>query len=1151
MSPEVAVNTNPFPGLRPFKEDEEYLFFGRESQVDAMVDKLAATHFLAVVGPSGSGKSSLVNCGLRPALHGGLMTSAGSAWHIVQFRPGGNPFTAMAQALANREGLFANIEPSGLSLAKIVETTLRMSKRGLLEIYQQARLAEHVNLLVVVDQFEELFRYGAVGASQNGQIRGVSEDAVAFVNLLLEVRERAMVGKKRKKPPVEDEATTPDTFRVYVAITMRSDFLGDCAQFHGLPEAINDGEYLVPRMSREERRAAIAGPIAVSDAQITPVLLTRLVNDVGDNPDQLSILQHALNRTWAHWENVDQRRGPIDLPHYEAIGTMARALDQHAEKAYAELGNPDEKQSRKQKICEKIFKALTDKGTDVRGIRRPTKLGTLCALADAGEAEVVEVIDVFRKPSRSFLMPPVPEVLDADSKIDISHESLMRVWEHLKLWADEEAESARMYRRLAVAAGLYAAGQASLWRDPELQLADDWRKENQPTEAWAQRYHPGFDGAIGFLEESLALRAQEAAAAEARRQHELEQAKALAEAQRLRAEEQRKRFRIAAVLAFLAVGLAVLALFFWFTADAQRAAAETARQDAEEQRQIAVREKEEADRQRLLADSNATVAQLERMAADEQRELAQVNFLSAERQRRIAERLLDSLGVAQEELRVALDSAEARRQEAERQRTIAEEALAVAEEQRAIAESERTKTLGLSLASRAKRRLSRLDIAMRNALLAREAFLFSESSDGEFISEVYDALRSTLNDLSDIQNVPQRGGPTEQGTPHDDWVKAIAYSGNWIASSGLDGTLYLRQADNANAEPIRLRVPSDPANPIARPLAFSPDGLLASVGDRETLRLWNTASQDARGRKLGDHPGEVRALAFNRDGATLASAGDDGAVRVWTKGSLSGVLRDSNGSGAVHAVAFSPTDASLLAAAGKDGKVRLWNADTGALLQTLRGHQGAVRAAAFSPTNGALLATAGDDDLVRLWDVVQGQEIGVLRGHVGPVNVVAFSPDGTRLASGSGDQQVRLWDVSDLSNLTRHPLILEGHTAWVESLAFSPDGTTLVSGSADRTVLQWNIDVEALADAVCEAVGYEDLSEEDWQIYVPGVPYRTTCSQHAPASPDTPTNGEASLGQIGLGSLPGGTTGEAVRRERPSTCGCRVLIPAYRLQGYE
>ena len=1048
---------NPFVGLRPFESDENLLFFGREEQTGALLKRLHHTGFVAVVGSSGSGKSSLVRAGLIPKLEGGFLVADRDRWHVAIMKPGDALLSNLAEALLKVQAA-GDGQQGGQDLREAIELSgVRAVRETLAPLLEDT----NANLLLVVDQFEEIFRFRDLSA------HGAQHDEAAdFVQIMLDLAEQ------RELP-------------VYVVMTMRSDFLGDCDVFHGLPEALNRSQYLVPRLTRRQLQTAIEGPIHLYQGAITRTLVDRFLNDAGRGHDQLPVIQHALNRTWARWHHEGAHEGSLDVAHYEAIGTLAHALDWHAEKAYAELGVEGEEPSRKQVICEIIFKALTDKGPEARGVRRPTRLGTLCALAEASEEEVIAVIDVFRKPSRSFLMPPIAADLTAETVIDLSHESLMRVWERLIKWVDDEAESGRIYQRLAERAEDYKADKASLLSDGGLRRAVGWQEVARPNETWARRYHPAFDQAMAFLEESKAERARLAQIKEAERLREVEREKELA-AERARAKEQRKRFRVAAVLALLAVGLAVLALLLWFNANTQRAAAETARQDA-------VREKEEADRQRLLADSNATVAQLERMAADEQRELAQANFLEAEEQRQIAERLLNEITKARDDLQVALEVAEAQRQEAERQRAIAEEALDEAEAQRQIAENERLKTFGLSLASRAMRGLPQLDIAKRNALLAREAFLFNRDSGGDFISEVYDALRTTLNNVSDFQNMPQRGGPTVLGFLGDA-VWAVAYSpdGRWIATSGRDGTLYLRGAGALNAEPIRLRVPSDPANPIARPLAFSPDGLLASVGDRASLRLWNTDGGDTRGNKLqGNHPGEVRALAFNRDGATLASAGDGGAVRLWTNGTQKTALRDHTG--AVHAVAFSSADASLLATAGKDGTVRLWNADTGALLHALPGHRGAVRAAAFSPTNGALLATAGDDGLVRLWDAVRGEGLVVLRGHVGPVNVVAFSPDGTRLASGGGDKQVRLWDVSDLSNLTNQPLILEGHTGGVRSLAFSPDSTTLVSGGADRTVLQWNIDVEALAEAVCEAVGYENLSPEDWDTYLPGVAYRETC----------------------------------------------------------
>lgn len=467
---------NPFPGLRPFREEEEYLFFGRESQVDVMVDRLAATRFLAVVGTSGSGKSSLVNCGLKPALHRGVMASAGSVWRMAQFRPGGDPFRALARSLA-LPGV-SGLKVEGENLEELIEATLEMSDLGVVDLFEQAELAGRANLLLIVDQFEELFRYATPQTSlSHHEPDRMREASVAFVNLLLQAA-------KSEHP-------------IYVVLTMRSDFLGDCARFQGLPEAINQGQYLVPRLTREERRIAISGPIAVGGGQISPVLLTRLVNDVGDNPDQLSILQHALNRTWAQWRRERHGNESLSLSHYEAIGTMAHALDRHAEEAFAELIS-----ERRKEICEVIFQALTDKGNDARGIRRPTSFVKLCAIADASPADVAEVMEVFRIPTRSFLMPPSPEPLEPETIIDISHESLMRIWDRLSNWVEREAEAAGQYRRLIQSAHLEAKGLAGLMTDPELALMLQWRRVFQPTAAWAERYDSSFTEAMDFLDRS-------------------------------------------------------------------------------------------------------------------------------------------------------------------------------------------------------------------------------------------------------------------------------------------------------------------------------------------------------------------------------------------------------------------------------------------------------------------------------------------------------------------------------------------------------------------------------------------------------------------------------------------------------------------------
>ncbi|HEX6183302.1 MAG TPA: penicillin-insensitive murein endopeptidase, partial [Pyrinomonadaceae bacterium] len=553
MPPRIS---NPFPGLRPFEMGEYRLFFGREGQSDALLERLERSHFLAVVGTSGSGKSSLVRAGLLPGLLGGMMSGAGAGWRVAIMRPGHDPFGNLARALAE-DGVLAEAG-GGLSAPEreaIIEATLRHGSLGLEDALREARLAGGEKLLVVVDQFEELFRFRAAQAG------ATDDDASAFVKLLLEA------ARRREAP-------------LYVVITMRSDFLGDCAQFQGLPEAINDGQYLIPRMTRDERRFAITGPVRVARARMSESLVNRLLNDVGDNPDQLPILQHALMRTWDEWRHKRPEHvaahgaGPlIDVCCYEAIGGMSDALSRHAEEAYDEL--PDD---RARRLAEHIFKALTERGPDNREIRRPTRLKEICEIAGATPEEVAAVVEVFRSQGRSFLMPPEGVALGPDTVIDISHESLVRNWTRLQAWVRDEAEAARIYRRLAEAASAHRAGEAGLLDDVTLAWVNRWRERYSPSRAWGMRYHPEFDKSLAYFEESRAEREKERAERERQRQELLareRRERELAEQHAAAQARAARRLRhIAVVLGVVFLG-ALVALGFAVVAQRRAAEAQT------------------------------------------------------------------------------------------------------------------------------------------------------------------------------------------------------------------------------------------------------------------------------------------------------------------------------------------------------------------------------------------------------------------------------------------------------------------------------------------------------------------------------------------------------------------------------------------------
>jgi tetratricopeptide (TPR) repeat protein len=474
-SPGSKALSNPFPGLRPFEADEEHLFFGREQEIDELLRRLRTTRFLLVAGSSGTGKSSLVRSGLIPALESGFMLQAGSNWRIMIFRPGDNPIGNLAAATDAPSALGIDGELASTNRV-LLEATLQRSSLGIVQAVRQARIPIQDNVLIVVDQFEELFRFRRSGDNSR-------DEAVAFFKLLL-------------------EATRQQDVPIYIALTMRSDFLGDCIEFPGLPEAASDGLYLIPRMTRDELRSAITGPVAVAGGTITARLVQRLLNDLGDDQDQLPVLQHALMRTWDHWEPRRNEEPAIDIADYEAIGGLQQALSLHAEEAFEEAASVEHGQQ----IAEKAFKALTDTYSDPRGVRRASSIQELAAVCEGPEAEVIRVIDIFRRAGRSFLTPQAGVPLEPHTIVDLSHESLMRCWTRLMAWTEEERESATSYMRIAQAASWWAESSGGLWTDPQLETGLQWRSKNRPTAAWAQRYDSNFVLAMDFLDRSAEQR---------------------------------------------------------------------------------------------------------------------------------------------------------------------------------------------------------------------------------------------------------------------------------------------------------------------------------------------------------------------------------------------------------------------------------------------------------------------------------------------------------------------------------------------------------------------------------------------------------------------------------------------------------------------
>jgi CTP:molybdopterin cytidylyltransferase MocA len=490
MATTLEFSTLPYPGLRPFRYDESDIFFGREAQTDQLLERLARNHFLAVTGPSGCGKSSLIKAGMIPALSAGFMVEGGSRWRICELRPGDRPLARLAQALASADILGA--ERAGPESIAFIEATLRRGPLGLIEIVRGAKALAGANLLVLIDQFEEIFRY---------RDRIAADEADAFVALLLASAQQTEVA-------------------IYVVITMRSDYLGDCALFHGLPEAVSDAQYLTPRLTREDLELAIAGPARVFGGRVEPRLVNRLINDFGTDPDQLPLLQHALARLW----NIASGNPPVlTVEDYQAIGGLGDALSHHGDEILAEL-TPEQ-----QRIAEIMFQRLSGTQDGRRDVRAPARVGEIARIAGVEPDAVIAVAEAFRRADRCFLAIPKGP-FNENTLLDLSHESLIRQWRRLADWVGEETQSAEIYQRLRDWALRWEQGNAELWRGPDLANAVVWRQQENPTEAWAERYggRDQFHLAMKFLDVGEEAQRATTAAEEAKRQEQLRRVRRIA-----------------------------------------------------------------------------------------------------------------------------------------------------------------------------------------------------------------------------------------------------------------------------------------------------------------------------------------------------------------------------------------------------------------------------------------------------------------------------------------------------------------------------------------------------------------------------------------------------------------------------------------------
>lgn len=982
----------PYRGLRPFREEDEPFFFGRNSFAETLTDAVLRKPFVAVVGASGSGKSSVVRAGLIPRLRRG---AGDRVWDAITLVPTDRPLTSLAAAL------LPALEPDLSEVDRLAEVKklaghLANGTIGLRDVAGRvlAKQPGTDRLLLFVDQWEELYTQCA-------------DDAVrqAFVGQLLE--------------SASDQ--------VFIVLTIRGDFMGRALDNRDLADRLQDAVVPIGPMTRHELKNSVVRPAEKTGLTWEPGLAEAILDDVGDEPGGLPLLEFLLEGLWA------ERRGNL-LTHeaYQRLGRVSGAIAYRADAVFERL-NDAERQA-----AQRLLMRMVRPGEGVEDTRRRAVLHDADEVADT----TIQTL------ARERLIVTERDGGSGAVTVEVAHEALIRRWQRLRDWIDADREFLRTRERVAA--------QALLWEDdkrnPE-RLLPPGRPLAEGKDLLMTRRADLDRELIVYIEESTA--------------------NAEAEEERARA-IQRRRVRTARLIAAAMAVLAIVAgagglLAWWQRSEAQRNGERAARNAAEAElnlsRSLATLSELETnygspatalrvalaavprsisvtdqvyDRQAEKAISNAfqNLRELRRCAPNAAG-LHAVAF-SPDGQLLATGSLSYYLGIKSWDNTVRLwDVKTCRLILAFRAKQFSVLSVSFSPDGKLLATGSEDKTVQLWEVATGKEIST---FRGHGEWVNSVAF----SPDGRTLATASDDKTARLWDVATSSEIGVLRG-------HEDRVKSVAFSpdGRTLATGSWDKTA--RLWDLASRKEVRTLLGHDS---FIGSVTFSPDSkLLATGSDDKTARLWDVAT----GREITVFRGSetaVSSVAFSPDGQILATNSWKswrGMARLWkvATGKEITILRGHNGF--VTSVVFSP-DGSLLATGSTDGSARLWKVTGQEEAKTFRGHNSFVYTVAFSP-DGKLLATGSYDKTARVWDVSTGKEITALRGHEAIVHSVAFSPNCKLLATSSNEPTARLWEVTTGKNAS----ILRGHDNWVTSVTFSPDGRTMATGSLDGTARLWAV----------------------------------------------------------------------------------------------
>jgi WD40 repeat protein/DNA-binding SARP family transcriptional activator len=1037
-------SANPYKGLRAFRESDAADFFGRETLTARLVQRIEASRFLAVIGPSGSGKSSVVRAGLVPALRPGL-------GEVIVMSPGAHPIEELEAAL-----LRIAVNPPASLLPQ-----LESGELGVLRAVKRALPDDTSELLLVIDQFEELFTLVDDDARRREFLAGIAH------------------------------AIRDPLSRMRVVATLRADFYDRPLRDRVLAELLRDNVEIVPPLAPDEIERAITAPARRAGCRLEEGLLAEIVADVLEEPGALPLLQYALT------ELFERRDGDVlTRAAYTDLGGVSGALAHRAEAIYSGATDAGREAARQ------LFLRLVtfDGGSPAR---RRAGRGELQSL-DVDQMELEHSLEAFGS-SRLLSFDRDPRT--GEPTVEVAHEALLENWSRLREWIDVVREDVTLRRRVASAAAEWAESEREpsfLLRGVQLARVEAAADRSTLAQTELEREYVGA---------SLAQRDAERAAA----RRSLNRLRALVVALLVvsvvgvalalfafdRNARSKHQTRIATARQLAAASLASLEV------DPDRAillamrAVEMSPPSELPEATDALHRAIENSRLMLTIPHAGSAA----VAFDPTGSRLATAGPGASVWDAATGRRLLTLRLAGDQVHdIAYDAS------GKRLATGGADKGAVVWNARTGARLATLKDVGgqvsvsfspdgKSLATDDYAGVLRIwDLAtsrvVRSFRSPHPLCGVAWSPDGSHVG-AGDCGTNYATASGRIWDV-RTGRLVPIAEPQYGAALTLAFSpdGHTVATPNLDGT-----AEVWDGRSGKLTATFRGHTGLVYSLAFGPDGrMIATGGTDGTVRLWDPKT-GVQQLLLPGQRGIVNDVAFSHDGGRLATIGEDGTARIWNIG-ISGsrdwlTIRAHRGS--IESIFYAPGGTKLVSAGDNDGKVKVWNPLTGKLVAAyenpadvafrftpfdriyypveetspdatvaasarsngtieLRDPDGTVRHTlpsrrvtihklAFS-SDGKRIASGYFDGKVIVWDVATGRRIRTLSAQNGVIEGLAFSPDGTTLATAGEDAVVTIWDLRTGRNVQT----LGGSTSALADVAFSPDGTHLAAASADGTL---------------------------------------------------------------------------------------------------